>query len=286
MNNNIVIKSVYGNVGQTYYINPCPNPRTGKYPECIRTVNSFGDMILSEEDKKEMSLGLKHFVPADKIFEIKSGKTFDLDDLVDKAEWEAIEYCSWIAKDRFEKDANGNLIIDGNAKRYGVADLFVERPGELIKVKITKKQLIHKASQYVYDDTLTGRIQKCKVLGRDLKNAAEADVLDYLIDKAEKDPKKIISFYEDESWKQQIFIIDAIDKRVIKKQNGLYTYDEKLLGASMEAVADFMKDYRNITIVSEIKKQTYPNLLPKSEIAKLEEELTAGLPEVTPTKKK
>lgn len=278
MKNEIILRSVYGKVNQIYYINPCPNPKTGKLPDCVRTVNSSNDMILSEKDKEDISNGLKHFVPASHVFQITDGTVFNLDDIVDAANWEAIQYCNWIAKDRYERDSEGNLVIDGDAKKYGVADLYVERPGEITKSRISKKQLVHRASDYVYNDSESNRIKKCKVLGRDLQNAHPADVIDYLIDKAEKDPKKIIDLYEGEDWKMQLFILDAIDKGVIRKSNGLYKYDDKMLGGSMDAVVSFMKDYRYKKLVDSIKRETYPNLLPKEEINALKESMTDDIP--------
>ena len=136
MGNEIIIRSVYGKVNQTYFMQPCPNPKTGKLPACVTTVDSNGDMLLSESDIAEMSAGTKHFIAANEVFAITDGTVFDLDDIVDKAKWEAIEHCNWIAKDRYERDSSGNLIIDGGAIRYGVADLYVERPGEIAKAKI------------------------------------------------------------------------------------------------------------------------------------------------------
>jgi hypothetical protein len=198
MSNEIILRSVYGKVNQTYFIQPCPNPKTGKLAASVKTVDSNGDMILSEADKDQVSKGLKHYVPADYTFEIVDGTVFNLDDIVDKANWDAIEHCNWIAKDRYERDSAGNLVIDGGAKRYGVADLYVERPGEFTKVKMTKKQLVFRASQYVYEDSESERIKKCKVLGRNLQKAMPADILDFLIDKAEKTPEKIIDLYEGE----------------------------------------------------------------------------------------
>lgn len=94
MNNEIILRSVYGKVNQTYFIQPCPNPKTGKLPQCVKTVDSNGDMILSEEDIRKMSKGEAHFVPADFVFSIVDGTHFDLDDIVDKANWEAIEHCN------------------------------------------------------------------------------------------------------------------------------------------------------------------------------------------------
>ena len=277
MNNEIILRSVYGKVNQTYFIQPCPNPKTGKFPDCVKTVDSHGDMILSEDDVKAMSSGEKHFIPANFVFEIVDGTRFDLDDIVDKAKWESIEHCNWIAKDRYQRDSEGNLIIDGGAKRYGVADLYVERPGEITKVKLNKKQLVHRACSYIYEDSEQERIKKCKVLGRNLSNAVPSDIEDYLISYAEKDPKTIINLYEGEDWKMQLFILDAIERGVIRRSEGIYKYDDKILGASMEAVVIFLRDVRFKKILDSLKRETYPNLLPKSDIDLLNKEITDTL---------
>lgn len=278
MNNEIILRSVYGKVNQIYYIQPCPNPKTGKLPACVKTVDSNGDMILSENDVERMNSGEVHFIPANHVFEIVDGTRFDLNDIVDKANWEAIEYCNWIAKDRFERDSNGELIIDGGARRYGIANLYVERPGQIAKARVSRKQLVFRASQYIYEDSEADRIKKAKVLGRDLKNAFPADVLDYLIESAEKDPKKIIDLYEGEDWKMHLFILDAIDRGVIRKNEGLYKYDDKMLGGSIEATITFLRDPRFKAILNSIKRETYPELLPKQDIKDILDDQTSGIP--------
>lgn len=278
MNNEIILRSAYGKVNQIYFIQPCPNPKTGKLPPCVKTVDSNGDMILSEDEIKKMNSGELHFVPANHVFEIVDGTRYDLDDVVDKANWEAIEFCNWIAKDRFQRDSEGNLIIDGNSRKYGVADLYVERPGELTKAKLDKKQLVFRASQYVYEDSETERIKKCRVLGRNLNNAIPADILDFLIEKAEKDPKKIIELYEGEDWKMHLFILDAIDRGVLRRSDGIYKYDDKMLGGSLEATITFLRDIRFKKILDSIKRETYPELMPKQTIQEMEEDITANIP--------
>jgi hypothetical protein len=278
MSNEIILRSAYGKVNQTYFIQPCPNPKTGKLPACVKTVDSNGDMILSEEDVRRMSKGEVHFIAADQVFEIVDGTTFDLDDVVDKAKWESIEFCNWIAKDRFQRDAEGNLIIDGNSRKYGVADLYVERPGELTKIRMDKKQLIFRASSYIYEDSETERIKKCRVLGRNLNNAIPADVLDYLIEIAEKSPKKIIDLYEGEDWKMHLFLLDAIDRGVIRRADGIYKYDDKMLGGSMEATITFLRDLRFKKLLDSIKRETYPELQPKQTFVDYENEITKDIP--------
>lgn len=283
MNNEIILRSVYGKVNQIYYIQPCPNPRTGRLPDCIRLVKGDPtkgptEMILSEDDIRKMNSGEAHYVPADAVFQIVDGTKFNLDDIVDKAKWEAIEHCNWIAKDRFQRDKDGTLIIDGNAKRYGVADLYVERLGEIVKAKVDKKQLVFRALSYIYEDSESERIKKCKVLGRNLSTAIPADILDFLIEIAEKTPKKIIDLYEGEDWKMHLFILDAIDRGVIRKKDNIYHYDDKMLGGSIEATITFLRDIRFKKLLDSIKRETYPNLLTKNEIAEIEENITTGIP--------
>jgi len=278
MSNEIILRSVYGKVNQIYFIQPCPNPKTGKLPSCVKTVDSHDDMILSEDEIKRMNTGVVHFVPANKVFEIVDGTTFDLNDVVDKANWEAIEHCNWIAKDRYQRNEQGELIIDGGAKRYGVADLYVERPGEVTKARVDKKQYVYRALSYIYEDSESERIKKCRVLGRNLNTAIPADILDYLVEIAEKTPKKIIDLYEGEDWKMHLFILDAVDRGVIRKSEGIYKYDDKMLGGSIEATITFLRDIRFKKLVDSIKRETYPNLLTKTEIAEIEADITTGIP--------
>lgn len=283
MSNEIIIKSVYGKVNQIYFIQPCPNPKTLRLPDCVRPVKGDPnqgptEMILSEDDIDQMSKGLKHFIPADHVFEIVDGTKFDLDDIVDNAKWEAIKHCNWIAKDRSERDSMGDLIIDGGKKRYGVADLYVERPGEFVKSKNDKKIYTYRALSYVYEDSESERIKKARVLGRNLVNAAPADVLDFLIETAEKTPKKIIDIYEGEDWKMHLFILDAVDRGVIKRSDNIYKYEDKMLGGSIDSVIIFLRDIRYKKLTDSIKRETYPDFLTKREISELEDNITEGIP--------
>lgn len=283
MGNEIIIRNVFGKVNQVYFINPCKNPKTGRYPDCVKPVNSNGDMILSEDDVKEMSAGRKHFIPETEVFQIVDGTVYDLDDIVDKAKWESIMYCNWIAKDRTERNEKGELVIDGNAKRYGNANLYIERPGQIAKTRVNKEEVIFNAKRYIFEDSETERIKKAKVLGRDLRLASPADVLDYLLEIANKTPKKIMDVYEGEDWKMHLFLIDAIERGVVRKAAGLLVYDDKTLGASMESAIIFLKDIRYKAIRDSIRKETYPELLPKDQQANIKSEMDNDLSHLSNT---
>ncbi len=264
--NIIILKSVYDKSNIKYYIQPCKD-KYGKLPSCIKKVNSSGDMIMSEAERNAFSEGTAAFFPENHIFEIQSGKTYHLDDLWERAEWEAIQNCPLIAKSRDARDASGNLIIDGpistpqHPTRNGVAELYVDKPGLDTQRRVSKKQLIHKAESFIYDDPrgADGQLNMARILGKDMRNQPIADVIDYLTRIAEKEPQKIIDLYTGNDISLRLLFIDAKEKKVIYIKNKVYLYgDNIVLGATDDAVLAWMKDPKNQKVVELIKRDTYP----------------------------
>lgn len=278
MNNVITLRSVYGKVGQKYFIQPCPNPRTGRFPDHVKTVDSNGDMILSATDKEQMSRGERHFIKITEIFNIEDGFQLDLDDVVDASIWEAIKNSDIIAHHRSQRDKNGNLIIDGNKTQYGKAELYVEKEGELTKARVDRKKLIFTAMSHIYEDNEAGRVKIARVLGRDMRIAPPADVLEYLSDVAEKDPHKIIDIYTGDDWKMELFILDSIDRGVITKSDGLYRYGDKMLGGSIESVKTLFKDIKFKSLYNSIKRDTYPEYWTQDEVDEIKKSQMEGIP--------
>ena len=263
--NKIILRSVRGKVGNVIKIQPCKNPRTGKFADCVKRIDSKGDMILSE---KELSDPNRYdFVREDDVFDIVDGTTFDLDNVRDRFIWEAIKYCPYIAPDMYAKDANGNSLINGDTKRYGVAELYVERPGVEANRRVSRKKLKHDAESYIYNDERgpEGRILKAKLLGHRMDNMPDADVTDYLLQVADQDPEKIISIYTGGDTSIRLLFIEARDKHIILYKNKLYTYaDNVVLGASDEAAILYLKDPKNANVLKLIKQDTYPELMGKT----------------------
>ncbi len=260
------LRSVYDKANIKYFIMPCKN-KYGQFPSCIKRINSQGDMIMSEKERDEYSEGKVVFFPENHVFEIVSGRTFDLDDIYDKATWEAIENCPYIAKSRDARDSNGNFLIDGpistpsKPTRNGVAELYIDRPGLETQRRVSRKQLIHKAESFIYDDPrgADGQLNMAKILGKDMRNQPTADVIDYLVRIAEQDPQKIIDLYTGDDITLRLLFIEAKDKRVIYIKNKLYLYgDNIVLGATDDAVIAWMKEPKNRKVLDLIKKDTYP----------------------------
>ena len=268
--NVVVLRSVFGKVGQKYFIQPQRDSR-GKYADCVRRVDSHGDIILTSEEIEKESQGLAAYIPEDAVFTITDGHTFNLDDVYERAVWESIKNCDLIAPDRLAKDDKGNYLIDGTidpkskTPRYGAAELYVDRPGFEAQKRVTRRKLIVEASNYIMNDErgYEGRLLVAKVLGRDMKNQPNADVEDFLLSIAEKTPEKIINCYTGGDLSLRMLFIDAREKGVILKKNGLYIFGEEgkvVLGATDDAAIEWMKQSKNNKTLALIRKDTYSDM--------------------------
>lgn len=239
------------------YLNPARNPQTNRYPECVRRVDAKGDMILSRED---IDSG-KHFISETDIIEIWDGKTLDLNDEYQAAEWEAIKFHKVIAKARDERDEKtGELIIDGNAKRYGTADWYVEIPGKEAKTKNSIRRKRLEAQNYILNDAPEDRLLKAKVLGKVMYNAHDSDVEDYLMQEAEKNPEKIINLYTGGDMKVRITFIKAKEDKIITFKDKLWVYGDNIMGATEEAAILWMKQAANKKVIKLMEQEVYPEM--------------------------
>ena len=119
-----------------------------------------------------------------------------------------------------------------------------------------------------------------------MRKAYPADVLDYMISISEKDPQKIINMYEDDDWKMHLFILEAIERGVIRRSEGIYRYDDKMLGGSIEATITLLRDVRYKAILDSIKRETYPEYLPQSDIDEIVSKQSEGIPHFDEEKSK
>lgn len=225
-------------------------------------------MILSEAEKSDPNRN--YFIKESAVITVVDGYTLDLEDVRDRFIWEAIKHCPLIAPDYYAKDANGNSLINGtpgwNSKnpRFGVAELYVERPGVESNRRVSRRKLKHDAESYIYNDErgAEGRVLKARLLGHRMDNLPDADVTYYLLEVADKDPEKIINLYTGGDTAVRLLFVEARDKHVINYKNKLYIYaDNVVLGATDEAAILYLKDPKNANVYKLIKQDTYPDLI-------------------------
>lgn len=261
----ITIRSAYGKLKE-YHFQPCKQ-RNGLNQPFVRKVRYNADgsseMILSEADMKDPNSA--YFLPEDMDIVVTDGTTFDLSDPLQKNKWLAIKDSDLIVPTRDAKDEHGNLIIDGDKRRYGLAELWVDVPGEQSEKSVNRKKLITKAWTYIENDSVSGRLTKCKLLGRVMRNAPDSDVMDYLYQKAEKSPATVIELYTSSDMALKLLIIDAKDRNKIIKKNGMFMYGDNILGATDDAVIQFCKTPANKKVLDMLKADVYPEYARQTE---------------------
>ncbi len=273
----IVLKSVFNKTpGMEYRIEPCAD-KTGRMPDCVRKVDANGDLILSEKDIQDWTSGKKVFLPENEPIIVKHNQTFDLSNPLQAAQWEAIKNSKLIAKERTEKDASGVYIIDGKiptADRYGnpagsfgLAELYIEHPGKAAETRVSLAKLINKAENLIFQDNLAHQVLICSLYEKDYSHSPAANVEEYLLDQARRDPNKLIKFYNAEESAVYLLVVTAIKKEVIKKRNeGLYWAEIKL-GSNVDIAVEYLKDPGNKALKESIKAETFPEMEVKTEKA-------------------
>lgn len=265
MSNKITLRSWAGKAKE-YRFYPLPQKNGINYPFVKKVrVNSDGstEMILSDAERN--SEESQFFIPEDMEIVVTDGTTFDLDDPLQRNIWTAIKDHDLIVPSIDARDENGNLSIlgspgdrNGEGARYGFAELWIDVPGEDTRKSVAKKKLIAQAYNFIADDSISGLLTKCKLLGKIMLDAPESDIQDFIYSRAEKNPQEIISLYTDGDTKLRLLILDAKSRYVIKKASGLYMYAETILGATDDAVLTFLKQPSNKGILDLIKAATYP----------------------------
>ena len=272
----ITLRNVYGKIKEVH-LQPGRQKNGARFP-WVKPVryDSMGnaEMILSQDEMN--SPERDYFIAEDADIIITDGTQFDLSDPYQRNLWRCIENSDQIAPTRDARDRNGNLFIDGNKTRYGMAEFYVDIPGEESERSVSKKQKITKAWTYIGGDSKNGRLTKCKILGKHMNNAPDSDVEDYLYQRAEKNPDEIIELYTSGDMSLKLLLIDAKERGVILKKDGMFVYADTLLGATDDAVIIFFKTPANKRILDQIKFEVYPEYAP---VSKIEEVLEPTEPE-------
>ena len=282
----ITLRSVYGKMKE-YHFQPGRQKNGGRFP-WVKPVryDSMGnaEMILSQDELN--SPDREYFIAEDEDIVVTDGTQFDLSDPLQRNKWLSIADSDLIVPTRDARDKNGNFYIDGNKARYGMAELYVDVPGEESERVVSKKKKITKAWSYIGADSPNGRLTKAKILGKAyMKNAPDADVEEWLYQRAEKNPDEMIELYTSGDMALKLLFIDGRERGVIVRQNGMFMYAETLLGATEDAVLLFFKTPSNKRILDAIKYEVYPEYAPVQEIAKkLEDEPTEAATEPAPKK--
>ena len=260
----ITIRSVYK--VKEYHFQPTKQKNGLNWPWVKPTrigADGRSEMIMSDAERNNPDS--VYFIPEDLDIVVVDGTTFNLGDKLQYNKWMAIKDHDLFAPSRDARDEDGVLLIDGDAKKYGTAELYVDVPGEESERSVSRKKLIIQAMNLVEQDSVEGRLTKCKLLGKNMRYAPASDVEDYLYQIAEKTPSRVIDLYTNGDTALRLLLIEAKDKNIIRKKNGVFMYGESVLGMTDDAVINFFKIASNNAVFEEIKRETFPQFIQKIE---------------------
>lgn len=264
----ITLRSVYGKMKE-YHFQPGRQANGIRFP-WVKPVryDSMGnsEMILSTDEMNDPNRD--YFIPEDMDITIVDGTTFDLSNPLQYNIWMSIKDSDLIVPSRDSRDSNGVLFIDGDKRRYGMAEIYVDVPGEESERSVSKKQKITKAWTYIGADSKNGRLTKCKILGKYMNNAPDSDVEDYLYQRAEKNPDEIIDLYTSGDMSLRLLILDAETKGLLIFRDGMYYFADTILGSTRDGILEFFKKPFNKRILDQIKVETYPEYASMEELSK------------------
>lgn len=277
----ITLRSVFGKMKE-YHFQPGKQANGARF-NWVKPVryDSMGNAELIMTDEERNNPESAYYLAEDEDILVTDGTTFDLSDPLQYNKWMSIRDSDLIVPTRDARDKNGNLFIDGDKKRYGIAELYVDIPGEESERSVSKKQKITKAWTFIGQDTKTSRLTKCKLLGKYMDNAPDSDVEDYLYQAAERNPDQVIELYTSPDISLKLLIIDAKQKGIITKSNGMFMYAETILGATEDAILITLKMPSNKRILDQLKVETYPEYASVSDLENKIEKATG----IKPSKK-
>lgn len=246
----IHIRCEYGPVHAGASITPVRNPLTREFPNCVRKVDKYGDTIFGPDDNKN-----EYFVKETDSFLLIDGKDFDLTNPIQRKQWEAIKFSPLIFDPKGKTDDNGRMIVEPSEKRPATAIFRVERIIDETRKRNQKSKDLYKALSYIYNSSADTLSLRALILGKHINGAFKEEIEEYMIDIAKSNPKKIIDLYEGDTSKYQLIFIYAKQKSILIYKNGLYHYNDNIIGRDSQTCIDYFKNPKNEIITNQILKE-------------------------------
>lgn len=216
-----------------------------------------------QEMSPHEKLNAKRVVDENTSRKIVDGLVIDLNDPIDKIDWQWIRQCKEIAES-----------LD-DAQHSQAALFYVEDiDGEIIE-KIRTSDLKFEAMKYVKESSEVRKSEIARLLGKDSRYLRPIDIHNYLMDEAEHKPKVIINAYRDKDAKTKLFLLTLKQKKIVKvDNNGFIRYNEEMLGVNEDAAIQWLKDPKNSDFIKQFHLLINPGYgKPESTKQEIKEEI-------------
>jgi len=200
---------------------------------------------LSDEQKKTKS----YYVEPETIkLVLTNNYEFNMNSDVDSVNWE------WVSRLPIVAGSHKDAQMTPRAMFY----VFVQDREARLKVgTLTSK---FKALQYVLEDSPSNLANRALIMGQDFGTESPEAIKEWLAIQADKNPEQIIRLYEAKNTGLNILFLKALQMGIITvSSEGVYKFDDKLLGLNEEGALGYLLSKDATEIVELLKRRVHPD---------------------------
>jgi hypothetical protein len=139
------------------------------------------------------------------------------------------------------------------------AEFYIHQRTREASKNVDRKRSKFKAVNYIMQDNPVNYPLRTKLLGVNMDGEDPIVIEEFLLDRAEESPSKIIKIYEDKFVSLRMLLLEALEKRkVVIDPSGAYRYGNIFLGMSEDSVIDWMNNPENRSTVRLIEEEMHP----------------------------
>jgi len=194
---------------------------------------------LSDRDKEDanyyVTVGNKVDPHLNTKLVLKDGLRLDLSQEVDRITWEWLKHCPELAMSYQEAQSSKSLF-------------YVNIEGRESEIKNKKAKEVLEAMQLVVNDPASNHVNRVLLLGFDMEGENPSTIEEYLLEKAQKDPKAIMRVYRDKSMKLNLLYLRAKKARIVTEDadTKVVKFGSTILGLSDESAIAFLQSNEDI----------------------------------------
>lgn len=218
---------------------------------------------LSEDDKKKLDF----WVDKNTKLVLRDGITFNLNDPIEKANWEWVRYCKAVA-------ASVDDLLNSPEAMF-----YVHIEDREAKQKNMRSHAKFEAQRFVMDDSIENYLSRCLLLGMDFENESPEVMKEFLLEKALDSPEDIKRIYTSKNLSIHLLYLTAKKKGLIKESRGVMMYDHHILGVNDEAAIAYLQDPDSNGIAELLERSTKPEYFAEKKVTVVETETEESVEE-------
>lgn len=229
----ILLKAVFKT--GTHIVQPAMDEKSGWYAGVER---------LSEDDKKHHPY---YVDPVITKLKLADNYQFNLGDSRDAINWQWVSRLPIIAGS-FE-----------DAQHEPRAMFYVHIEGREAANKINRATEKYTAMDFILKDNPSNYVDRALILGQDFEGEHPNNIKEWLLNKAENEPKTIIDLYNAKNTGMQLMFLKAKSARIIvETREGVVKFENKVLGLGDDGALAYLMSDDGKEVAELVKRRVYP----------------------------